>query len=184
MKICYGGKYMYTASTMLAKASHNSFIRKKNSNFYRNVYLNSDHWKLLREEKLATSYTCEKCGSKSNLNVHHKEYKELYDVKISDLQTLCRKCHDKEHLKRKNNNHKFSIDKRVKRENKLRNRYLQQHERDIKALRKTYRNKKLNLYLIRKFLNSKEPRKLPDNVKRRPVRVDLNPINTYISIHY
>ena len=97
---------MYSASSMLAKARDGNvyYPYKRNAKaYYRNVYLNSDHWKNLRKEKLAQSPRCEKCKTYLSLDVHHKEYRNLYDVSLKDLQTLCRLCHDKEHKIKKSN---------------------------------------------------------------------------------
>lgn len=65
--------------------------------YYRNVYLLSEHWKSLREEKLNINPVCEICGCNKRIDVHHLRYKNLYDVLVEDLQTLCRKCHKKVH---------------------------------------------------------------------------------------
>ena len=65
--------------------------------FYRNEYLYSDHWKNLRALKLAQNPICELCGSNQRVEPHHLQYRNLYDVKVTDLQSLCRKCHMKMH---------------------------------------------------------------------------------------
>jgi predicted nucleic-acid-binding Zn-ribbon protein len=65
--------------------------------YYREEYLKSDHWKELRKRKLKQSPICEKCGSNGYVEPHHLQYKNLYDVKLKDLMTLCRKCHVEEH---------------------------------------------------------------------------------------
>jgi 5-methylcytosine-specific restriction endonuclease McrA len=68
--------------------------------YYRAEYLKSDHWKNLRKEKLAENgKICESCGRKNNLDIHHLDYKNLYDVTLEDLKVLCRKCHNDEHKK-------------------------------------------------------------------------------------
>ncbi len=104
---------MYTASSILKHAieyriprnSRRSTIsqadkKKKryrycndNRDYYRKVYLKSQHWNDLKKEKLKLSPICEVCGSKRSLDVHHEEYRNLYDVLLVDLKTLCRKCH-------------------------------------------------------------------------------------------
>lgn len=65
--------------------------------WYRNVYLKSEHWKELRGRKLKENPTCERCPSSKRLDVHHIRYRNIFDVETSDLLTLCRKCHNKEH---------------------------------------------------------------------------------------
>ena len=73
------------------------FINDKRD-YYRNIYLKSDHWKSLRARKLKHNSACEDCGTnKKRLDVHHVDYKNLYDVTLKDLRTLCRKCHKKLH---------------------------------------------------------------------------------------
>jgi len=115
---------MYSATNMLSKARSNPVygeIQDKSNrrNYYRNAYLKSEHWINLRKEKLEKNPICEICKTGLSLDVHHKEYKGLYDVSIQDLQTLCRVCHNKEHDKikfkqnRKKNRHqkkRFSKD--------------------------------------------------------------------------
>ena len=39
---------------------------------------------------------CERCGNKENLIVHHKD-RDRHNNELSNLETLCRKCHFKEH---------------------------------------------------------------------------------------
>lgn len=61
-------------------------------------YLDSNHWKSLRRKRLeASGYRCDQCGSGFNLQVHHLRYRNIYDVLVSDLQTLCSYCHEKKH---------------------------------------------------------------------------------------
>lgn len=69
-----------------------------NYDYYHNVYLKSEHWKELRGRKLLTTPFCEECQRIHNLDVHHINYKNLYDVLLEDLMTLCRSCHKKKHL--------------------------------------------------------------------------------------
>ena len=56
-------------------------------------YLLSEHWLELRGKKLSKSYRCERCGSGHRLQVHHLRYRNIFDVGLEDLQTLCRRCH-------------------------------------------------------------------------------------------
>lgn len=63
-------------------------------------YLKSDEWKNIRELVLERdSHKCILCDSNKNLNIHHKNYKHIYD-EINNLEcliTLCNKCHAKFH---------------------------------------------------------------------------------------
>lgn len=70
---------------------------KRDQFYYRTVYLSSDHWKNLRLQKLELNPKCEHCSTSKHLDVHHISYKELYNVKLKDLKTLCRSCHELEH---------------------------------------------------------------------------------------
>lgn len=74
-------------------------VFKARQKWYREVYLLSEHWKGLRRAKLAISPKCEICGRTKRLDVHHIHYRNIYDVLVSDLQTLCRRCHRKHHKK-------------------------------------------------------------------------------------
>lgn len=65
--------------------------------WYRGVYLKSDHWKELKALKLTHNPICQRCGFKHHLDVHHVNYRNIFDVSLSDLLTLCRICHNKEH---------------------------------------------------------------------------------------
>ena len=37
--------------------------------------------------------TCSICASTKNIDIHHLNYKNLYDVDGTDLRRLCRRCH-------------------------------------------------------------------------------------------
>lgn len=76
-----------------------NFVNDKRE-YYRTSYLQSEHWKVLRTKKLRQTDFCESCNSTKMLDVHHKKYKNLYDVDLVDLEVLCRTCHIKEHQTR------------------------------------------------------------------------------------
>lgn len=68
--------------------------------------LESDQWKVKREKILSRDgYKCQWCGSKTNLQVHHKYYNKYpngervraWDYPDSALITLCRSCHKRYH---------------------------------------------------------------------------------------
>jgi hypothetical protein len=117
---------MYTPSNMLSKSKDNQIYGKISDNsrqYYRNVYLQSEHWKNLRKEKLELNPRCEICKTTLSLDVHHKSYGNLYDVLVKDLQTLCRKCHELEHSKKdikKNKPHIKNMERRNKKASDLR----------------------------------------------------------------
>lgn len=111
---------MYTASSLLCRArkyfipTHRKSTKTKifavgggkrqkrryyfgDSKYYREKYLKSTHWYELRNKKLSMVNACEKCKASTHLDVHHLNYRNLYDVELSDLMVLCRKCHTDEH---------------------------------------------------------------------------------------
>ena len=74
------------------------FRTGSNKDWYRDVYLKSDHWTNLRESAIQKhGSVCSSCGSTNNIQVHHLRYSNLYDVTVDDLQILCRPCHFREH---------------------------------------------------------------------------------------
>lgn len=74
---------------------HNKVNDKRD--YYRSVYLKSEHWKHLKSSKLKESPFCESCGVKNHLEAHHIRYGSLYDILTKDLLTLCRSCHTNLH---------------------------------------------------------------------------------------
>ncbi len=66
--------------------------------WYRQVYLLSQHWKHLRGLVLkAPDPVCSDCEKTKRLDVHHLNYRNIFDVTPADLQILCRRCHKKRH---------------------------------------------------------------------------------------
>lgn len=62
------------------------------------VYLESDHWKALRDAAIARDGCCVRCRSVEILQVHHLKYRNpLESCTLADVTTLCRKCHRQEH---------------------------------------------------------------------------------------
>jgi DNA-directed RNA polymerase subunit RPC12/RpoP len=71
---------------------------KKKANTQYQSYLNTDHWKEIRERILEQrGYECENCGSKDNLQVHHLTYANIWNEKDEDLMLLCKHCHHEIH---------------------------------------------------------------------------------------
>ena len=58
-------------------------------------YLESDKWNELRNKRLAVdNYLCAICGNPHNLQVHHLLYPQILGTEhISQLVTLCNRCH-------------------------------------------------------------------------------------------
>ena len=99
--------FLKTFKRSLSNASHKNTLT---SNHYSKRLSNSgnysEDWKKLREERLRMdNYICQKCGfdghkQKHLLNVHHKvALSRGGRNKLSNLITLCKKCHDKVHHK-------------------------------------------------------------------------------------
>lgn len=66
--------------------------------WYNTIYLRSDHWEVLRGRALIYyGRKCLKCPATTQLQVHHLNYRNIYDVILDDLQVLCMTCHHKEH---------------------------------------------------------------------------------------
>lgn len=61
-------------------------------------YLLSKNWKIIRNDIIAERVCCKCCGSKENLQVHHKTYKNIFNELPTDLELLCASCHVKRHF--------------------------------------------------------------------------------------
>jgi hypothetical protein len=58
------------------------------------LYLMTKHWSRIKEEvKKRDGNSCVICKSVYNLHVDHMTYRGMGKEKLSDLQTLCLKCH-------------------------------------------------------------------------------------------
>jgi len=64
-------------------------------------YLRTQVWADLRSKVVRRDrYTCQHCGSKEDLNVHHQSYPKILGTEsIDTLITLCRECHTEEHAR-------------------------------------------------------------------------------------
>lgn len=63
-------------------------------------HLKSDYWCSVRADVLTRDKnTCQHCGSRRNLQIHHLTYEHVYQEKeyLQDLLTLCEDCHKTEH---------------------------------------------------------------------------------------
>lgn len=62
------------------------------------LYLRSQHWLDTRERKFReVGKQCQKCRSKSYIQVHHLNYCRLGREELIDLEVVCRKCHKEIH---------------------------------------------------------------------------------------
>jgi hypothetical protein len=66
---------------------------KYNRQEYRQEYLKSDEWRSLRNVVMSSKPTCQCCDNSAS-DVHHLVYRNLVDVKVTDLLPVCRSCHD------------------------------------------------------------------------------------------
>jgi hypothetical protein len=78
--------------------SNDAFFFTDKRQYYREEYLKSAHWEQLRANKLEHRPICELCNIRKSFDVHHINYRSLFDVTHWDLVALCRKCHTAEHV--------------------------------------------------------------------------------------
>jgi hypothetical protein len=89
------------AIAILLVIAFHSIARKVAWNWwYYNFYMRSIHWRVKRWMKKTQRrvlnrwiVSCEKCGSKNRIIIHHVTYKRLWRERLSDLQVLCWSCH-------------------------------------------------------------------------------------------
>ena len=95
----YSSEYMKPKAKVKSKPKPKPKIKRRKS--YKELLLDPK-WKQKREQILKRDdYTCQWCGCKTNLNVHHKYYlcypneKSVDPWKYPDsaLITICEKCH-------------------------------------------------------------------------------------------
>ncbi len=55
-------------------------------------YLRTEDWKNKRDDKLTRKTRCGICAAE-NVDIHHLNYRNLFDVSLSDLRRMCRRCH-------------------------------------------------------------------------------------------
>jgi hypothetical protein len=64
-------------------------------------YLQSDEWQKKRQQLFAErGKVCERCQSITNIQVHHKTYENIFNEKLSDLEVLCKICHENHHKRK------------------------------------------------------------------------------------
>jgi hypothetical protein len=70
----------------------------KAESWYKDVYLNSDHWKDVRNRYIQKHGNyCQTCGSRRSLQLHHKTYERLWAERLNDLVMLCDIHHAEQH---------------------------------------------------------------------------------------
>lgn len=81
-----------------AKAAAKKQKRKSSRANWYSRYLRSPHWKAKRLEALEHyGNRCSVCGSRDDLQVHHKHYGSLKHEAMNDLEILCVGCHENAH---------------------------------------------------------------------------------------
>lgn len=82
----------------LSTENRESRTRREDAPSHYLAYLNSPDWRRTRNRKLAEAkWTCERCLSRRDLNVHHKTYVRLGMELMADLEVLCFTCHNGHH---------------------------------------------------------------------------------------
>lgn len=62
-------------------------------------YLKSEHWQQTRERVLTFwDHSCVLCGSRTNLEVHHRSYAHVGQERLNELIVLCDTCHERHHF--------------------------------------------------------------------------------------
>lgn len=107
------------------------FKTSDNREYYRKVYLKSKHWAKLKAAVLKRCPKCSWCGSTNNLDVHHKYYRNLYDVTPEDCVVFCRKHHKIVHEWREKNRRR---EQQSRRDRRINNAHKRREERNQKAL--------------------------------------------------
>ncbi len=79
------------------------FQEKKLSQFQYSQYLKTKHWKKIKKRILLRArFACELCQSPLlPIHIHHKTYVRRGKELDEDLIALCKKCHWKQHLDKK-----------------------------------------------------------------------------------
>lgn len=76
--------------------------RQNNKRNQRHSEYESFQWQIVSAKiKIRDGFKCQVCGSNDKLEVHHKFYfpdRKIWDYDSDTLITLCRNCHDAEHI--------------------------------------------------------------------------------------
>jgi 5-methylcytosine-specific restriction endonuclease McrA len=65
---------------------------------YHEFYIKSKQWADVRKKRMQIDKnTCQKCGAKKHLQVHHLTYENIGEEEMEDLLTVCKPCHMKIH---------------------------------------------------------------------------------------
>lgn len=61
-------------------------------------YLKTQHWIDFKNKVYIRKPKCKICGRKTYLNIHHKNYENLWHETMRDVVVLCFVCHHKTHV--------------------------------------------------------------------------------------
>lgn len=94
-------------------------------------FLQTPFWKALRLRAIKRDEgRCNRCGCNHHLQVHHRVYRTPWEsTLIEDLETLCNRCHDREH------------------ETKNEDLIIQIHPRRASKIRRTQKAVKVNTFI-------------------------------------
>lgn len=126
------------------------------------AYLESSHWKALREQALIRAgRKCEFCQKTKTLDGHHLQYRNYTNCTVDDVMILCRKHHDEWHAR--HSSHVIATREQVivfLKATKVKPVKLKQPKTDtVKLARKAYRKQfKAATNAIGQFLQSKRTR--------------------------
>ena len=107
-------------------------------------YLKSNQWR--EKRKLALQfygYNCCLCSSKHNIQVHHRNYRNLFRESMEDLILLCESCHHQFHKKKIWKNGKKS-------------KYMKTPDSQVNTVTYYPGRKRFEDALFRKYLNDKQ----------------------------
>jgi len=69
-------------------------------------YLQTNHWKRTRNHALRRAgFHCSRCNANRELQVHHLTYERLGAERDSDLEVLCKACHENHHAEESRKQH-------------------------------------------------------------------------------
>lgn len=88
---------MVSLCSLPSSLKASSYLKGKMTKAEYKEYLKSEHWKELKARKFQQRrHRCGVCGS-PEVQHHHLQYRNIYDVLTSDLRRLCGRCHKTAH---------------------------------------------------------------------------------------
>jgi hypothetical protein len=75
-----------------------NYLRKEKITY--NQYLQSEHWKDLKErywKSKLNNFRCYACGNIGKLQLHHRTYRRIGHERLNDMILLCADCHKETH---------------------------------------------------------------------------------------